>query len=276
MVPPFQRAYPPVQPASGQALWFPFQQGKLLVQQRGEEIALLEQTPEEMAALRPDPVVYLGTLEGKPCFACEISQEQQVPQDWLTVDLRLLYGRLDEMTYGIAGYASHLLNWQRRHRYCPNCGHLTEDLPASWGRSCPNCSFVSYPGVTPAILVLVHDDDKVLLVHKPGWNKRRSIIAGFVEPGESLEGCVSREIYEEVGLQVTDITYVGSQPWPYPDQLMVGFTARYVAGELRLQEEELDAAEWYNYDDLPELPGQLSLSYQIIKQWAQSREQLHV
>jgi NAD+ diphosphatase len=244
-----------------------------VVQEHGQGVELIERDATELAALDPDPLLNLGTLEGKPCLACEIHVERALPAEWRAVDPRTLFGQLDELSYSLVGYARDLLNWQRHHRYCPNCGQLSESLPASWGRTCPHCGFTNYPTVTPAILVLVHDGgDKVLLVRKPGWTSHRSIIAGFVEPGESLEGCVKREIYEEVGLQVTDITYVGSQPWPYPDQLMAGFTARYIAGEIHLQTDELDAADWYEYDDLPGLPMQESLSYQIITQWSQSRQ----
>jgi NAD+ diphosphatase len=123
--------------------------------------------------------------------------------------------------------------------------------------------------VTPAILALVYDDHRVLLVGKPGWGQRRSIIAGFVEPGETLEECVSREVLEEAGLEVTDVTYIASQPWPYPDQLMVGFTARYAGGELHLDGNELAAGDWYTPDKLPDLPPPVSLAHHIIMQWVE-------
>jgi NAD+ diphosphatase len=126
--------------------------------------------------------------------------------------------------------------------------------------------------VTPAILVLVYDEDRMLLTHKPGWGKRYSCIAGFVEPGESLEGCVQREVHEEVGLQVTDIHYVGSQPWPFPHQLMVGYTARYAAGTLHIDQQELDDARWFRADALPEFPPPQSLAHQIIVGWLASQK----
>jgi NAD+ diphosphatase len=125
--------------------------------------------------------------------------------------------------------------------------------------------------VTPAILVLVHDGDRVLLTHKPGWGKRYSCIAGFVEPSESLEECVQREVSEEVGLEIADVSYVGSQPWPFPHQLMVGFTTRYVGGTIRLDERELDDAAWFHIDDLPEMPPPQSLAHYIITTWTASR-----
>jgi NAD+ diphosphatase len=149
---------------------------------------------------------------------------------------------------------------------------MTEPLSGGWGRQCPNCDHITYPPVTPAILVLVHDGENVLLVHKPDWGKRYSIIAGFVEPGESLEGCVQREVREEVNVEVSDIRYIGSQPWPFPHQLMVGFTARYVLGEIRPDQQELDRAAWFHYNALPELPPPLSLARQIITTWVASQQ----
>ena len=273
MVSPFQRAYPPAQPAPGIAYWFPFRANKMLVQAVNEHIELIQSEEGDMASLIADSALYLGELNSIPCLACEVRPEADLPDDWRAIDIRTLFGQLDDSTYSVAGYAAHLLHWQGHHHYCSNCGHTTESIPASWGRICPHCGYNSYPTVTPAILVLVHDGDKVLLVHKIGWTNRRSIIAGFVEPGETLEECARREIQEEVGAEVTDITYVGNQPWPYPDQLMVGFTARYSAGPAQPDNVELDAADWYTFDNLPELPPPLSLARQIIMQWVSSRQQ---
>lgn len=270
---PFQRAYPPVQAATGPALWFPFQAGKLLVQEHKQQLALIEGDETTLASLQPSPVLYLGTLHEKPCLTCEVSAEQALPTGWHAREMRSLFGSIDDNAYAVAGYASHLLRWQHDHRYCPACGHLTETLPASWARLCPRCGHTSYPTVTPAVLVLIHDGDRVLLAHKPGWGKRRSILAGFVEPGESLEECVQREVQEEVNLEVTDIRYVASQPWPYPDQLMVGFMARYKSGTIQPDYQELAGADWYRYDALPELPPPLSLARQIIMKWVASQQQ---
>ena len=136
------------------------------------------------------------------------------------------------------------------------------------GAALPDCQHSRYPQVSPAVLALVHDGaDRVLLAHKPGWGDRYSILAGFVLPGESLEECVRREVQEEVGAEVTDLVYQGSQPWPFPHQLMIGYTARYVSGDLRLDEQELDHAAWFSAAQLPSLPPALSLSRQIIDAW---------
>jgi NAD+ diphosphatase len=149
-------------------------------------------------------------------------------------------------------------------------------LSEAWSRSCTNCTHIGYPPVTPAILVLVHDGERVLLAHQPGWGSRYSILAGFVEPGESLEECVRREVMEEVSIEITDITYIGSQPWPFPHQLMIGYIARYVSGEIRIQEQELDDAAWFHIDQLPELPSPISLSRQIVTKWVNSHNRTDI
>ena len=135
----------------------------------------------------------------------------------------------------------------------------------------PACSYTRYPPVSPAVLILVHDGDKVLLGHQPGWGRRYSILAGFVEPGESLEEAVAREVREEVGVEVTDLRYFGSQAWPFPSQLMVGFTARYAGGEIRLQESEVTDARWFPIDALPspaDRPAAYSIAGRLIATFA--------
>jgi NAD+ diphosphatase len=179
-----------------------------------------------------------------------------------------LFGQLDDFSYGLAGYAAQLLYWQRTSCFCGICGQRTESVSGDWGKRCTNCGHTTYPRVSPAVLALIHDGERILLVHKPGFGDMYSIIAGFVEPGESLEECVQREVYEEVGVDVSAISYVGSQPWPFPHQLMIGYTAQYAGGEICIDTTELDVAQWFHVDALPSLPGPLSLSRQMIDAWA--------
>lgn len=273
MTPRFQRAYPPARPTNSHVFWFPFQSHKLLVQEQESTLTLLEGDESIFAGLSVGPDIIIGTLGDTACMACSISPEQALPSGWRALDLRSLFGQVDDTIYAIAGYASQLLLWQRNSRFCPACGRATEQQPHAWGRVCPDCGICNYPPVTPAVLVLVHDGDKVLLTHQPGWGKRYSMIAGFVEPGETLEACVQREVMEEVGVTVTDITYAGSQPWPFPHQLLLVFTARYVSGELRLDLEELDDAAWFAYDALPELPGASGLPYRLMTQWVNAHRE---
>lgn len=271
MILPFLRAYPPAQPVEGPAIWVAFRNNELLLMAEGDRAAMLQGGPEVLGDLQAGPPLYLGTLNDVPCLACELAPEAALPEGLTSLGLRALFGRLDEPQYALAGYAAQLLYWERTSRFCPVCGHGTEPVAGDWGRRCTNCGHTRYPQVSPAILALVHDGDHVLLTHKPGWSKMYSIIAGFVEPGESLEECVHREVHEEVGVEVTDLAYVGSQPWPFPHQLMIGYTARYDGGDLRIDDKELDEAVWFHVDELPQLPGKLSLSRQIIDGWIESR-----
>jgi NTP pyrophosphohydrolases containing a Zn-finger, probably nucleic-acid-binding len=267
----FVRAYPPAVAAPGEAIHLPIRSGDLLMREEGGDLALLR--AESAAA--PDGALYLGTLGGVPCLAYPASPDND---GVLTpVGLRSLYGRVSDDEYALAGYAGQMLHWRTISRFCPRCGQATEDAGENtWARRCPACGYSHYPPVSPAVLILVHDGaGRILLCHKPGWGDRYSILAGFVEPGESLEGCVAREAEEEVGLPVTEIAYRGSQPWPFPHQVMIGFTARCPDPSLpfALDEAELDDARWFTVDDLPELPGPLSLSRQLIDAWvAEQRE----
>jgi NAD+ diphosphatase len=270
MVSIFQRAYPSAIPAPGPAYWFPFCGAKLIIQENEQGAAPLYTTTEDIASIQPQNVLYVGTIDGTACMTCEVDEQLPLPQSWRAYDLRALFGLFDETAYGVVGYASQLLHWQRTSRYCPACGALNGSLGESWSRTCPQCGHTGYPPVVPAVLALVHNGEQILLSHKPGWGSRYSVFAGFVEPGESLEGCVSREIAEEASIKVDTITYYGSQTWPFPSQLMVGFQARYASGEPQADMQELDDVKWFHVDALPNLPPPLSLSYQLVKAWIES------
>ncbi len=267
----FQRAYPPARPRPGVALWFLYRGEKMLVQVQETGYKLISGVEADFAPLKLDSPLYLGTLNDLPCMAGEVEPEHPLPADWRELDLRRLFGSLDEPAYLVAGYAAQLLRWQRVNRYCAVCGQPVGELSVEWAHRCSHCGHVVYPPVTPAVLVLVHKGTEVLLAHKPGWGARYSIIAGFVEPGETLEDCVRREVAEEVGIEISDVTYAGSQPWPFPHQLMVGFTASYAGGEVQPDQKEIDKAGWFRFDQLPELPPQLSLSRQLIMSWVNTQ-----
>ena len=267
------RAYPPAQPAPGPALWLPFRRGELLVETAGEDaIRLHHGTRSSVEALGLSTPLYLGTLGGTPCLAAEADPDDDLPDGWAAINLRSLFGKVSDAEYSLAGYASQVLYWRRTSVFCPVCGHRTEAKEGDWGRRCPECGHVGYPHLSPATLILVQDGPRLLLAQKPGWGTRWSILAGFVEPGESLEECVRREVKEEVGLDVDTLAYAGSQPWPVPHQLMVGFTARYVSGEVLAEAAELERAEWFTRDTLPDLPPPVSLSRQMIDAWVGQEE----
>ena len=195
----------------------------------------------------------------------EVPPEAPLRDGWEPTDLRPLWGLFGEEVFFRAGRAFHLRHWARTTRFCGRCGTPLEDHPAERCRVCPACGQLHYPLVSPAVLVSVERDGQILLARghhfPPG---RFSVLAGFAEPGESLEGTVRREVLEEVGLEVEPLRYAGSQPWPFPHSLMVAFEARWVSGEIRLQEEEIAEADWFAPEALPELPPPLSLSRRLV------------
>lgn len=186
------------------------------------------------------------------------------------VDLRASYDLLPLTDYLRAGKAAELLYWQEHHRYCGKCG--TELEPKTeLCRWCPTCQTELWPQLSPAVIVLIHRGDEILLVRSRTFRgSYYGLVAGFVEFGESLEECVRREIREETQLEVDDIRYFGSQPWPYPQGLMVGFTARYKSGQLRLQADELATGGWFNVHHLPTIPKPLSMARKLIDNYVRT------
>ena len=158
-----------------------------------------------------------------------------------------------------------MLNWRAAHRFCGACGGTMEEHPAETARKCAACGRTEYPSLSPAVIVRVEKEGKILLArHVQRIPDLWTCLAGYVELGESLEDCVRREVQEEAGIDVGDVRYVASQHWPYPNQLMVGFTAQWQAGELKLQPEELSEARWFDPADLPKIPPRGSMAWRLI------------
>jgi NAD+ diphosphatase len=216
---------------------------------------------------------YLGTLGGEPCWSAELVPEVPLPDTAALSGLRALYDALPEAHYAIAGRAAQIVAWDRDHQHCGRCGEPTERVAGERGRRCSSCDLTAYPRVSPAIIVLIERDVRILLARGRAFVPRRfGIIAGFVEPGESLEDAVRREVHEEVGIEIGQIDYFGSQPWPFPHGIMIGFRATHMRGEITLGDGELAEAGWYGPDDLPEIPAKLSIARRLIDDWASRRE----
>jgi NAD+ diphosphatase len=215
---------------------------------------------------------YLGTLAGEPCWSAELAPEVLVPETATLSGLRPLFDGLPESLFAVAGRAAQIVAWDRDHQYCGRCGDPTERVVGERGRRCPSCDLTAYPRVSPAIIVLIERDDRILLARGHAFVPGRfGIIAGFVEPGESLEDAVRREVREEVGIEIGHIDYFGSQPWPFPHGIMIGFRAIHVRGEITVGDGELAEAGWYGVDDLPEIPAKLSIARRLIDDWATRR-----
>jgi NAD+ diphosphatase len=209
--------------------------------------------------------IYLGRLDGRPCFALPLPAEPRLPEGFVLTGLRELFGRLEEPLHGVAGRAFQTVEWYLSHAYCGRCGTPTELVARERARGCPKCGATYFPRINPAVIMLVEREGRMLLArNKLFRGPFYSCLAGFVEPGESLEEAVAREVEEEVGLEIEGTTYVASQPWPFPSQLMIGFTARHRSGEIRVQDSEIVDAGWYGPEGLPELPGRFSLARRLI------------
>jgi NAD+ diphosphatase len=163
-----------------------------------------------------------------------------------------------------------LVEWARTNRFCGRCGASTEDVTGLMAKRCPRCGLEAFPRLSPAVICLVErDDGRALLARGPQFAAGvYSCLAGFVEPGETLEEAVAREVREEVAVEVGEIRYFGSQPWPFPHSLMVGFTARWVSGEIAVDGTEITEARWFAASDLPEVPSSISIARRLIDDWA--------
>ena len=256
-------AEPPLEPP-GNALWFLFQKHFLVVRKGNE--ARVPQTPDlEEYALFPHENRFFGMLNGQPCYAAELSGDQIIPEVFSLVALRQVFHRFDMDGVQAAGLASHLLAWHENHQYCGKCGRPTKDKEGERAKICPECGLVNYPRLSPAIIVAVVREGKILLAHSPRFPEFfYSVLAGFVEPGETLEDCVRREVLEEVSISLKNIRYFGSQPWPFPDSLMAGFTAEYAGGEIKEDGVEISHADWFPPDRLPRIPSRISISRELI------------
>ena len=251
-----------------QSRWFVFYKDQLLLEKKdngrlavpcGEipPIGIKEKTTVHDSAM----------LEDRSCKAFSLSQPIDESEKYVFTGLRASYEYLPLSHYQTAGKAHEILHWDRNNRFCSVCATPMEQKEPIMKR-CPNCGNEVYPSISTAILALIRKEDSILLVHARNFKGSfSSLVAGFLETGETLEECVAREVKEETGLDIKNITYFGNQPWPYPSGLMVGFIADYDGGEITLQDEELSSGGFFTRDNLPELPRKLSLARKMIDWW---------
>jgi NAD+ diphosphatase len=214
-----------------------------------------------------DPL-FLGMLGTTACWALEVPADGPDPSDGAFMDLRALYGRLPDVQWNVAGRAVQLVDWARSHRFCGRCGTPTAQSPGERAMKCPQCGLQAFPRLAPAIITLVSRGDEVLLARGRLFPvPMYSCIAGFVEPGESLEQAVHREVREEVGVLIKNVRYVGSQPWPFPHSLMLGFYADWAEGDIVIDESEIVDAQWFTTDNLPMIPPGISIARTLIDGW---------
>lgn len=270
---PFVAGVQPNGPASC-SWWFIFAKNKLLVHCPDHApVAISMRSPEELG-LQPIFARYLGKYASAYCFVAALGDTPQDLENMEFRDLRSLFGALDDDIFCLAGRAIQIIHWHREHRFCGKCGTAMVDRRSELARKCPNCNFISYPRLSPAVIMSIVRDNHILLARAPRFPAGMySTLAGFVEPGETLEEAVSREVFEEVGLGVDNIQYVASQPWPFPHSLMIGFTSTYKSGEMLIDDKELEDARWFSVTDLPVLPSSLSIARLLIENFIKTQGQ---
>lgn len=245
--------------------YFIFNANKLLIKNVSEGNNI--PTKQDFAEAKIDLInkQYLGLFDGIQCYCMELEAATPIPGDMSLRELRSLLSIIDNEVFLLAGRAFQIVNWYRMNKYCGKCGDITEGIENERVRKCSKCGSLFYPRISPAIIVAILKGDKILLAHNKNFKENwYSLIAGFVEPGETFEGCVKREVTEEVGVSVKNIKYYGSQPWPFPDSLMIGFTAEYDSGEIVPDGVEISDAGWFCRENLPQTPSKDSIAGELI------------
>lgn len=244
---------------------FVFRGDELLVQE--ESMALPDAAICSLLGLTSDKLLPVWLADESSCRTAQLARDRLAPSGYSFAKLRALLGVLPDELMASAGRAFQISEWARTHQYCGACATPTVRLETEHCMRCPNCGQSAYPRISPAMMVLIKKGDQILLArHAGNPNARYTALAGFVEPGESLEDTVHREVFEEVGLRVQNLQYFGSQSWPFPHSLMVAYTADYLSGDIRIQEDEIADAQWFNiHEPLPPIPGKISISGWLIR-----------
>ncbi|MBK8184141.1 MAG: NAD(+) diphosphatase [Candidatus Competibacteraceae bacterium] len=261
----FEPAVLPASDTDAPSCWFIFASGNLLVRLTADGAELPVAAVWPFAKLPTLRRLYLGSLRGQPCHAAEV--EMAIPPPGMKFEsLRALWMRLDEPLLGVASHALQLIEWDRTHQFCGCCGAPTQRRAHERARHCTACDFAAFPRLSPVIMVRVEWEGKILLARAPRFAAGvYSVLAGFVEAGETLEQAIHREIAEEVNIQVQNPRYFASQSWPFPHSLMIAFTADYAGGDLQVDGRELLEAGWFAPDALPGLPSPMSMAWRLIQ-----------
>ncbi len=255
----------PVGPVTDGALWFIFHDNQILVHTAQSSAGVPVCADPADLGLVTVRRQYLGLLDGQHCFSAEVAVDTLGPDSLSWSGLRGVFGLLDDTVFALAVRAVQIMDWDRSHQYCGRCGAPTEASTSERARVCTACGQLHYPRIAPVVMALVREGDRLLLARSarfpPGMH---SALAGFVEAGEGLEQALAREVREEVGVEIANPRYFSSQSWPFPHSLMIAFNCDYAGGEIHIDPAEIETAQWFSVDNLPDLPNPISIARRLI------------
>ncbi len=261
----------PEESVSSPSFWFIFQGEKLLVNIAENNTEYLCNRSPAQLGLVPVYSQFLGRYGSTNCFVAEVRDIQVPPQSTQFKGLRSLFGVIDNDHFILAGKAMQILHWHKEHQFCGKCGTPMKNRETELAKICPACNFISFPRLSPAVIMSIIREDQILLARSPHFTPGMySTLAGFVEPGETLEEAVKREVREEVNIQISNISYVASQPWPFPHSIMIGFSAIYAGGEIEIDNKEIEDAKWFTIRNLPPLPSKATIARLLINNFVET------
>jgi len=271
---PFTHGIMPKPEHERNAWWFIFQGDRLLVKSPESSTMIPRSLDITLIKAKLLRTQYFGALNEDGCFVAEVEEPLGDPAGMLFQEFRPLLAQLSTEMFTLAGRAYQILYWDRTHQFCSRCGAHTHQKKDERAKECSQCGMIAYPVIAPAIIVAVVKGQEILLARSRRFTSRfYSVLAGFVEAGETFEECVRREVKEEVGLDVDNIAYFGNQPWPFPNSLMVAFTAVYAGGEIVIDAEEIVDAQWFAADKLPDVPRKGTVARRLIDWFVESLKQ---
>lgn len=255
--------YPPKEQGSS-ALYFIFKDGLLIVDDLQGTIQIPSNDLSK-SGLQTD-LLFFGSVGNKACFTGLLDQGTAIDLSTKTSNLLHLFGIIDDSLFTAGSYAYHIINWHHNSRFCGKCGSPMQFMLDERGKKCEKFAHTVYPSISPCIIVAIVKDKKSILlakINRPGVNLF-SVLAGFVEIGETLEECVVREVHEEVGIEIQNMRYFGSQPWAFSQSLMMAFTAEYKSGQITVDGKEIPEADWFEAESLPKIPQAGTISRKLI------------
>ncbi len=257
-------------------LWLIFNNGNILVELNDDKIQLplTKDVDKYKSVLKHTH--YLGKLKDTHCYTGELGSSAEISGGFRFENVRGILDFMDNTMFLLLSRAMQIVAWDKDHIYCSRCGSPMVEKKGERAKQCTSCGFINYPRICPAIIVAVTKGEKLLLAHNKNFKKGfYSVIAGFLDPGETFEQCVKREVMEEVGIKIKNIKYFTNQPWPFPNSLMIAFTAEYDSGEIREDGLEIEHADWFTVEEIPLIPSKATVGGKLINWFIKCQEKTY-